>query len=226
MAEAVVAFDAVTLESSDGRVVFEGLDWALPRGARVRVAAERSEGGTALLRLCAGLAHPNAGRVLLDGVPHAPDRFDHPYLKRGAVAWIPQDGALVANLSLLQNVALPLRYVAGTPREEAEAGALFFLHAFGLGGRASQRPHMLSRRERHLGALARSAAMRAELWLWDRPLDALEVEDLSMVREALAERFRDPATTLLVIGDEPPCESFTPTVVRLEAGRLFAEGAT
>lgn len=224
--EPVLAFDDVSLQSSDGRLIFTGLDWSVPRGTRVRIDSERGEGGTAILRLCAGLAHPQKGRVLLGGVPHAPDRFDHPYLRRGALGWIPQEGGLVANLSLLQNLVLPLRFVAGKPREEAEALALATLRALGLGERAHQRPHTLLRRERHLGSLARAAVMDAELWLWDRPLDELEAEDLARVLEVFGHLFRSPSTTILVVGDEPLCESFTTTVVILENGRLFAEVPT
>jgi len=226
MGEPVLTFDGVSLESSDGRPIFSNLQWTVPQGTRVRIDSERGEGGTAILRLCAGLAHPHAGRVLLQGVPHAPDRFDHPYLRRGAVGWIPQEGALVANLTLLENIVLPLRFVAGVAREEAEASALAMLAALGLKERAHQRPHTLLRRERHLGALARAAVMNAELWLWDRPLDELEKEDLARVLEVLGEVFRSPATTILVIGNEPLCESFTDTLVTLEGGRLFAEGET
>jgi ABC-type ATPase involved in cell division len=226
MVDPVVAFDGVSLESTEGRPVFADLHWNVPKGARVRIAAERGEGGTAILRLCAGLAHPHKGRVLLDGVPHAPDRFDHPYLRRGALGWIPQEGGHVANLSLLQNVALPLRFVSGKPREEAEASSLAVLRALGLGERAHQRPYALLRRERHLGALARAVVMGAELWLWDRPLDELEPEDLARVLDVMGEILRVPSTTILVVGDEPLCETFTSTVVRLEGGRLIAEGET
>lgn len=226
MAEPLVAIEGVEMESSYGRPVFSGLTWSLPRGARVRVGAERGEGGTALLRLCAGLAHPRSGRVLLDGVPHAADRFDHPYLGRGAVAWIPQEGALVANLTLLENVALPLRFLSGARREEAEARALAVLGALGLSERARQRPHTLLRRERQLGAIARSVVMRAELWLWDRPLDELDADDLERALEVMEDLLRSPSTTILVIGDEPSCQRFAPDLVRLSGGRLVAEGVT
>ncbi|MEO6326159.1 MAG: ATP-binding cassette domain-containing protein [Thermoanaerobaculia bacterium] len=226
MSEPMVAFDDVTLYSADSRPVFEAMTWNLARGARVRIDAERGEGGTALLRLCAGLAHPHRGRVLLDGVAHSPDRFDHPTLRRGAVGWIPQNGGLVANLTLLENVMLPLRFISGWTRAEAEVKALSLLGALGVGDRASQRPHAMPRRERHLAALARAAAMRVELWLWDRPLNDLETVDLSRVLDVLGDLFELPDTTILVVGNEPLCASFTSTVVVLESGRLFEEGAT
>jgi ABC-type hemin transport system ATPase subunit len=68
--------------------------------------------------------------------------------------------------------------------------------------------------------------MRAELWLWDRPLDELDADALSLVLDVLRGFLEAPSATILVVGDEPLYESFTSTVVRLEAGRLIAEGAT
>ena len=223
MADALVVFERVTLISSGGRAVFWDLDWTLPRGARVRIAAERGAGGTAILRLCAGLAHPNQGRVLLDGVPHEPGQFGHPYLRRGAVAWIPEDGGLIANLSLLANVALPMRFILGASREEAERASLAMLESLDLRDLALLRPHDLGRRERQMGALARSAVMRAELWLLDRPLEDLDSHGLARALVVLREALQTPATTLLVVGDGPQYESFATTVLRLEGGRLRAE---
>ncbi len=211
----LVAFEGVTLRAPGGRTVFERLDWQLPRGGRVRVAGGRGSGGTALLRLCAGLAHPAEGRVVLDGVPHDPLARSHPFLRRGALGWVPQGGGLVANLTLAENVALPLRFVGGVPRAEAEARAAEALDGLGLGGDADLRPHALSPGERQLGAMARSALMEAELWLMDRPLDALDEVGLERARRLLAGLPGPPATTFLFVGEGPRYRELAGDVLRL-----------
>ena len=198
MDEPTVVFEGVSLRSPGGRAVFEEIDWKLPRGGRARLSAERGVGSSAVLRLCAGLAHAQQGRVLLDGVAHEPHGFTHPFLRRGALAWVPQDGDLVANLTLLQNVALPLRFVRGLAREEAEPIAAAMLERLGLAEHSSARPHHLVRRERRLGALARSAVMRAELWLLDRTFDGLEGRSLELALAVLDEALDEPST------DAPP----------------------
>jgi predicted ABC-type transport system involved in lysophospholipase L1 biosynthesis ATPase subunit len=151
MAEPLVAFEEVALRSPGGRTILAGVDWTLERGGRVRIAGGRGSGATALLRLCAGLAHPQLGRVVLDGFPHHPFRFDHPYLRRGAVAWVPQAGELISNLTLLENVALPLRFVHGREQEEAEEASFAVLSRLGLGAEAGHRPDALNSQERKLG---------------------------------------------------------------------------
>lgn len=223
MDEPLVIFEGVGLRSRWGRPVLEGLEWQLPRGARVRITAERGAGSSALLRLAAGLAHPSAGRVVLDGVPHGPYRFDHPFLRRGAVAWVPEDGGLVANLTLLQNIALPLRFVKGMGRDEAEKVALQVLQNLGLSEQALLRPAALTTRDRKLGGLARSALAAAELWLCDRPLDGLHGEGLDAALRLLEEALAPTGATLLVVGEGPAYARIVQTTVRLQDGRLRTE---
>jgi ABC-type lipoprotein export system ATPase subunit len=222
----LVLFDDVALRSPGGRIVFAGAAWSLPRGARVRIGGASGNGATALLRLCAGLAHPQSGRVVLDGVPHDSFRFDHPFLRRGAIGWVPQAGDLIANLTLLQNVALPLRFVSGRSRDEAAAAALAMLARLGMAKEALLGPHALGRRQRQLAAFARSSAGRPELWLVDRLFDDLDADQLGRAIAVLAEALDDPGVTLLLVGDGPECERLAPSVVRLDGGLIISEERT
>jgi ABC-type transporter Mla maintaining outer membrane lipid asymmetry ATPase subunit MlaF len=150
-------------------------------------------------------------------------RFDHPYLLQGEVAWIPQEGGLIANLTLLQNVALPLRFVRRKGRGDAEEMARLFLNRVGLQEKASLRPHALSLRERRLGALARSAALGPRLWLVDRLLDGLEPGSLSLAGNLLEEVLRPEEVTLLLVGDETGSGGLAHKAVRLEEGSVHQE---
>ena len=117
MAE-LLRLEGVSLEGSDGRMVFQNLNWSLPPGGRVRLHAPSGAGTSALLRLCAGLADPQEGRVLLDEVSLSSHAFAHPFLKEGGIGWVPRDKGLLDNLSLWANVALPLRFLRGHTRVE------------------------------------------------------------------------------------------------------------
>ena len=223
MPEALVAFEGIGLRSRGGRPVFDGFDWQVPRGARIRIAAERGAGSSALLRLAAGLAHASPGRVVLDGAALGPYRFDHPFLRRGAVAWVPEDGVLVAYLTLLRNVALPLRFVKGMGRGEAEKAAMKVLENMDLSEQALLRPAALTARDRKLGVLARSALAAAELWLCDRPLDGLHGEGLDAALGLFEEVLASTGTTLLVVGEGPAYARIAEATVRLQDGHLRTE---
>jgi ABC-type lipoprotein export system ATPase subunit len=219
MAEPLVAFEEVALRSPGGRQILAGADWMLGRGERVRIGG-RGSGATLLLRLCAGLAHPQGGSVVLGGVPHHPFRFDHPFLLRGAVGWVPQEGDLISNLTLLDNVTLQARFAGGAEPYGAERAARGLLCRLGLEEVAWARPDALSRQQRKLGALARAALAGAELWLVDRLLDGLDEEARSLALDLLGERLEPLSVTMLIAGDGPEIERLAPRTLRLEEGRL------
>ncbi len=201
MAEPVLALEAVTLTAPEGRPVFMDLDWSLDRGARFRLRGGHGSGCTALLRLCAGIAEPERGRVVLDGVP-LDSGSHHPFLERGALGWVPSDGGLAVNLSLLDNVSLPLRFALNQGRREAERTALALLERVGLGRQARQRPNVPGDREAWLVSLLRAAAKHSRLWLVDRPASGLDTASAQAAQAILEEAGQDPDVAVLVVGGD------------------------
>ncbi|HWQ08844.1 MAG TPA: ATP-binding cassette domain-containing protein [Holophaga sp.] len=194
MADPLLQFEHVSFRSEGGRLVLEAADWTLARGAKVDLRAASSHNVAALFRLAAGLAVPQAGQVLLDGIPLGPHTFDHPFLGRGALGWVPREGGLLANQSLLQNIALPLMFTKGMDRASAEALADRTLEEAGLGHMAAHRPHALDPGERWLGALVRAAAMDPELWLVDHPPAGLSRADQAAAAAVLGRAAASPAS--------------------------------
>jgi len=215
MAEALLVIEGVVLRSEEGRTLFEGLDWSLARGGRARV---RGGDGSPLLHLAAGLAHPQAGRVLLDGIPLGPYTFDHPFLHRGALGWLPRNGGLLVNQSLLANVALPLMFTKRMGRLPAEARAADALAEAGLAALAEHRPHALEPRERWLGALVRAAVLEPELWLVDLPLG--EVPEAARV---MLDRAAASSAALVITGVESWSPGESTRTLGWVDGRLVPE---
>lgn len=200
MAEPVVVLEGVTLRSEEGRLLFDDLDWSLPRGACVQVRAPFGGDAFPLLRLVAGLVRPQAGRVLLEGLPLGPYSFDHAFLHRGALGWVPREGGLLVNQSLLANLALPLMFTKRISRVVAETRAAEALEEAGLAALADHRPHALEPQERWLGALLRAGLMEPELWLVDLPAGRLLAAGRAILERALA----SPAAVLLTGGESWP----------------------
>lgn len=171
-------------------------------GAKLLVKGNSQE-ITAFLKLCAGLVHPRSGTIRLGGELLAPYNFSHSFLERGALAWVPSGGGLLVNHSLLANVALPLRFIGSLSRNQAEEQAREWLDRAGLGNLAERRPHSLSPQERWLGALARSLASGAELWLVDPPQGGLSPVLRKKAWELLAPVLENPAITALLAEDGP-----------------------
>jgi ABC-type transporter Mla maintaining outer membrane lipid asymmetry ATPase subunit MlaF len=201
MPEPILALEAVTLLSPDGRPVFQQLDWRLERGARFHARGGAGGGCSALLRLAAGIAEPDQGRVLLEGAPLERGGH-HSFLRRGALGWVPSDGGLAVNLSLLANVALPLRFALDLGRQEAERIALSWLDQAGLAGQAQERPPVPATRECWMAALARAAAKGSRLWLVDRPAGGLDPGSIRAAQAILGAAGQDPDVTMLLVGGD------------------------
>lgn len=200
MSEPVLRFEAVHFQTEEGRHLLQGFDWTLEAGAKINLAAGARVETTTVLRLAAGVLHPQSGSVLLDGVPLGPYAFDHPFLKRGALGWVPRDGGLLANQTLLANVALPLMFTRRMDRAAAETRAAASLQKAGLLGAAKRRPHALDVRERWLGAVARAEAAGPELWLVEEPATSLDHDSKEAAR-ALLDAAAGGTGAMIVIGD-------------------------
>ena len=218
MPEALLALEGVTLRAPDGTPVFRDLAWRLARGGRFQLSGF---GATAFLRLCCGIAEPEAGQVLLGGTPLASYRR-HPFLERGAVGYVPSDGGLAVNLTLLDNVALPLRFALHQNRAEAAANAALWLGMAGLAEQALQRPRVPADGQSWLASLARAAAKKPELWLVDRPSGGLDHAAMGAAQDLLAQAGADPAVTMVLVGG--PWASGLGEALRLEAGRIGSGG--
>jgi ABC-type ATPase involved in cell division len=201
MPDALLALDGVTLRSPEGHRVFEGLSWRLARGGRFHLKGIRGGGATALLRLCCGIAEPEGGTVLLDGVPLAP-RLRHPFLERGALGYVPSDGGLAVNMTLQDNVALPLRFALHQSRAEAACNARLWLERAGLLELAGLRPRVPADAQSWLASLARAAARQPELWLVDRPPGSLDEGQTQAALAILARSGEDPGVTMVLVGGD------------------------
>ena len=187
MAEAVLALQGVTLLGEAGTPIFREAEARLPRGAKARLTGEAGAGRSCLLRACAGLVAPAAGRILLEGLPFSSLAFQHPLIRRGGLGWVPTAGGLLVNQTLRANVALPLRFTRKLGKIGADEEADRWLASLGLLDRAHQRPHALDPTDRWLGALARSAALCPDLWLVDRPPSALDPAEAQRAAALLRE---------------------------------------
>jgi ABC-type ATPase involved in cell division len=218
MGDPLLVFEDVVLRSEEGKTLFEELEWSIERSAKINLRTS-SRAATALFKLAAGVLHPQKGQVILDGTPLGPYAFDHPFLHRGALGWVPRDGGLLVNMSLLGNVALPLLFVKDMSHSEAEAKAMEALEQAGLGEVADHRPHALDSSERWMGTLVRAWVMEPELWLVD-PLTGTLHRRHQETAAALLDQIASSPATLIASGEESWMPWISMQVTRLDHGKL------
>jgi len=158
------------------RTLFEGLSLAVQAGESVALVGESGTGKSTLLNVMAGLDRADHGSVRLDGLDLASlDDDALAALRRRRIGFVFQAFHLLPQLTLLQNVALPLQLLE-VPRREARPRALQMLEAVGLGARADDPVQQLSGGEAQRVAVARALVHRPALVLADEPTGNLDAD--------------------------------------------------
>lgn len=131
-------------------------------------------GKSTLVRCMTGLHDLTEGRVLLDGVDiaHAPKK-ELVEIRRKKISMVFQDFALLPHLTVIGNVAFPMK-IQGIARKEREARAREIIELVGLKGREDYYPDELSGGQQQRVGIARSLTTNPEVWFLDEPFSALD----------------------------------------------------
>jgi ABC-type lipoprotein export system ATPase subunit len=219
---AVLALQGVTKSygQGDARVqVLHGLDLEVRPGEFVAIMGPSGSGKSTLLNILGCLDRPTGGAYLLDGEDVA--RFNDDQLSRirnGRIGFIFQSYNLIAQLTVLENVKVPVLYRArGAGGDAARAEQL--LNTVGLSHRLTHRPAQLSGGECQRVAIARALVNDPILILADEPTGNLDSKTGAEVLEMLEGLHRQGRTIVLITHDAAVAKRAGRTV-RLQDGRL------
>jgi putative ABC transport system ATP-binding protein len=202
---AIIETIEVTKRYPDGDARIVAVDRAsiaIEEKTFVALRGPSGSGKTTLLGLVGGMIAPTSGDVKLGGesIVHLRDAH-RTRLRRERVGFVFQELALVPDMTLLENVLLPLVPTGGASKAE-RARAVEMLDRFGLAARARSRVSVLSGGERQRGAVARALACGAPILLLDEPtarLDAASAADLAKLLGTL----RDEGRTIVCATHDP-----------------------
>ena len=211
----------LTVPSAAGPVnILRGIDLDIAAGEAVGVVGPSGSGKTSLLMVLAGLEAATSGSVLLDG--NELTRLDEDALarlRRRDVGIVFQAFHLIASMTALENVAIPLE-LAGS--RDAMARAAESLTAVGLGHRLTHLPGQLSGGEQQRVALARAFAPRPRLLLADEPTGNLDGATGQSVMDLLFDLRAEHGTTLMLITHDPALAARCGRTIRIGDGKIVA----
>ncbi len=168
------------------REVLRGVSLGARAGEFVVVTGPSGSGKTTLLAVLGGMLLPSAGEVRIEGEAVSRLRDEHrAEVRRRKVGYLFQDLALIAGMSALDNVMLPL-LPDGLGGRSGERLALGALERLGLGDRARERVDGLSGGERQRVALARALVRGPTVVLLDEPTAHLDGERARALLDDLA----------------------------------------
>ncbi|MCQ8242157.1 ABC transporter ATP-binding protein [Rhizosaccharibacter radicis] len=206
-------------KSFKGRRVLDDISFIVPPDSLCVLCGPPHAGKSVLLRLLVGLETPDAGALLLDGLPlERIEPGDRP------IGYVPQSFALFPHLSVFDNIAYPLRMQRAAPgeitRRVDEAATLLRITRL-----LAKLPSQLSGGEKQRVAIARGMLKRARAFVLDDPLVGLDFK----LREALMDELKDlravlGATFLYATSDSLEALAMADRLLVLDAGRLVADG--
>jgi putative ABC transport system ATP-binding protein len=195
------------------------VDLSVDAGSLVAIMGASGSGKSTLLTIAGSLEDPSSGEVYIGGRALSTlSRNGKAQLRRQSIGYVFQDYNLLAGLTALENVSLPLE-LDGVAARKAQAAALETLDDFGLADRASHYPDQLSGGERQRVAIARAVVGGRQLLLADEPSGALDsVNAESVMRLMLAACHRGLAA--VVVTHDAQLASWADRVVFLRDGRV------
>ncbi|XAH25752.1 ATP-binding cassette domain-containing protein [Xylophilus sp. GW821-FHT01B05] len=220
-APAIIAVEHVykSVSDSTGTLdILRDIDFQLQARETAAIVGASGSGKSTLLSIIAGLDTPTRGTVRLNGQDmFALDEDDRAALRAQQVGFVFQSFQLMANLSALENVMLPLE-LAG--RRDARRAATEMLGRVGLGQRLGHYPKVLSGGEQQRVALARAFVVEPLVLLADEPTGSLDFATGETVMELMFELNRERGTTLVLVTHDRAIAGRCEHCITIEAGQV------
>jgi phospholipid/cholesterol/gamma-HCH transport system ATP-binding protein len=213
--------------SAGSRQIFDGLDLSVAKGSITAVMGPSGTGKTTVLRLLTGQIHPAGGTVRALGQDVGSLSHRELFALRRRIGMLFQNGALLTDLDVFENVAYPVREHARLPEPVLRRLVLMKLEAVGLRGAEQLMPQELSGGMARRVALARAIVMDPELLVYDEPFVGLDPVSMGMIVR-LIKRLNEALgiTSIVVSHDVPEVGSIADYSYLLDGGRAIAQGTT
>jgi phospholipid/cholesterol/gamma-HCH transport system ATP-binding protein len=208
------------------RQIFKGLNISMARGKVTAIMGPSGTGKTTLLRLITRQLVPDRGTILVGGVDIATLDQKDLYKLRKRFGMLFQNGALLTDISVFENVAFPLREHTRLPNRLIRHIVLTKLHAVGLRGAADMMPSELSGGMARRVALARAMVMDPEILIYDEPFVGLDPISMGVIVR-LVRKMNDALgiTSIVVSHDVQEIATVSDCSYLISDGQVAASGS-
>lgn len=208
------------------RAIFDGINIDIQRGKLTAIMGPSGTGKTTLLRLIGGQLRPESGTVVVDGQSVPELGYRKLYALRKRMGMLFQNGALLTDINVFDNVAFPLREHTKLPESMIRDLVLMKLHAVGLRGAWALMPNELSGGMARRVALARAIALDPMMIMFDEPFtgqDPISMGVLVSLLRTLTDALG--LTSVVVSHDVKESLSIADYVYVISAGTVVEHGS-
>ncbi|MCM1306436.1 MAG: ABC transporter ATP-binding protein [Bacteroides sp.] len=201
--------------------VLKGVDFELDEGEFVAIVGESGSGKSTLLYILAGIDKPSEGSVVLLGqdLATASDE-DIAAMRRRDFSFVYQFDNLVPNLSVYENVTLPLVLDKKKERDYKDK-VEEILNYLGLSDRRDSYPRQLSGGEQQRSAIARALVTEPKVIFLDEPTGSLDKERGRQVMELLADINKTRGVALVMVTHSEAHAKYATKIIKVEDGTII-----
>ncbi len=205
----------VSFAYDDSEEIFSRVGVCALPGEVVAIAGEVGSGKSTLLKLCAGILEPSSGDLLINGRAFFElSRLEQDDM-RSKMGFDFQESALIANMSVFNNLAIALRYHSNSRSAEIDNRVTDCLHALGLKGAKNLLPAALSAGVRRKVSFARAMLMGREFFFWDEPFQIQDPSHLKNLEDMILRKKAEGIGSIFTTSDYNLARRFADKIVEI-----------
>lgn len=198
--------------------VLRGINLEIRTGSFVSITGSSGSGKSTLLNLIGGMDRPDKGNIMMNGESISEYTDDNLTLyRRKKVGFIFQFFNLLPNITVLENIAMPLLLNGA---EETDR-VFEYIKRIGLEGKEKSLPYQLSGGEQQRVAIARALIHNPEIILADEPTGSLDSETGKTIMDLIKGLAEESHRTVLLVTHEQYIAGYAQEMVRIKDGILY-----
>ncbi len=198
MDEYILELKDISLTFEDEKIL-DNISMKFPKGKLIAITGPSGCGKSTLLKISAGLISPDRGQVFIEGNNIFELSRTTLFQMRKELAFIFQDAALISNLTVYNNIALPLRHHYNPPEDEINRKVTGILRNVNLENERDLLPAQLSMGQRKLVSFARGLILEPGLIFFDEPVSGIDVITREKIINMILPLNDDPDITLIMV---------------------------
>lgn len=205
-----------------GRVTaLNNLNLSIDKGSFVSIIGPSGSGKSTLLNMLGALDNPDSGEIIIDGINIGAEK-DLSDFRRDKIGFVFQLHNLLPNLSVLENVEIPL---IGTDLSEKvkKQRALKYIEAVGLIDKKDSKPNKLSGGQRQRVAIARALVNNPSIILADEPTGSLDSKTGEMILDVLIKLHEEYNVTLIIVTHDRDIADLAERRIKIKDGQVIED---
>ncbi|BCZ46290.1 ABC transporter ATP-binding protein [Clostridium gelidum] len=203
--------------------ILNNVSLVVNKGDFISIMGPSGSGKTTLLNLMSTLDKPTSGEIILNGVDVTKtSNKELSKIRKENIGFIFQDYNLLDNMTLMDNIALPL--ALGRKKSKLiEDKVIEISDIFGLKDHLNKYPYELSGGQKQRGAAARALITNPKIVFADEPTGALDSRSSSELLECLCRINEKENATIIMVTHDSACASYSNEVYMLSDGKIMCK---